>query len=527
MHKIFTILLFLSIYINGQDIAKYNAIYSKTLLETSQKDFDRALAIADSLYSVSETPALQTKSLMLSASLYQQQGDREKAIEYALRSENIIRGTDNYVWQSRVYGFLTTQYRFLGLYDKSKEFAELTLEACKKITNPEASNSIMGLMMQEMAYYHLEKENYKTAIEKINKAQAYFDKTSQDKTFLTANNEQLLGLNYYHLKDFDASFKHYTKALEVSGNMSENYITGLSHSGLALIYMERKDYEKAKEHIDVAQRIADQSKYLALKNEVYAASERYYAAIKDIEGLIKIDKKQDTLKQIVKKKDHTFINKSYSKIEKQKAEIQKADHAKTVVIVITCLFLMLCVLFFIRYRKKQRQDIERFKQLLEDLDKKQSAIKEIPPADRLTEEVNSENKNIPKKAEVPIMSEATEQKIAARLNEFENSEMYTSNNISIASLATYCETNIKYLSYVIRTHKNNDFNNYINELRVNYTIHKLRTNPQYRKYKISTLAEEAGFSSPNKFAMIFKKSTSISPSLFIKYLDENNDDSAS
>src|SRR5690606_25716810 len=132
---------------------KYNAIYAKTLLEISQKDFNRALTIADSLYSVSETPALQTKSLMLSASLYQQEGDREKAIEYAERSKDIIKTTHNYIWQARISGFLTTQYRFMGLHDKSKDYAELTLETCKKITKPEALNSLMGLMMQEMAYH--------------------------------------------------------------------------------------------------------------------------------------------------------------------------------------------------------------------------------------------------------------------------------------------------------------------------------------------------------------------------------------
>lgn len=523
MNRIFVILLFLfNVLLYGQDMAKYNAIYTKALLEISQKDFNRALKIADSLYSVSETPVVQTKSLMLTASLYQQTGDREKAIEYALQSENIIRNTDNEIWKARVYGFLTTQYRFLGLYDKSKEYADLTLETCKNITNPEAVNSIMGLMMQELAYYNLGKKNYKTSIEKVNKAQEYFDKTSQDKTFLTANNEQLLGLNYYHLKDFDASFTHYKKALEVSKKISENYITGLAHSGLALVYMEKKDFEKAKQHIDIAQRIADQSKYLALKNEVYTAAEKYYELTKNVEGLIKIDKKQDTLKQVIKKKDEVFINKSYSKIDKQVAEVKKADHAKTIAIIIVVLLLSGGIVYFIHYRKKQKQNIERFKKILEELDKKESAKETALIPENSPIEDNTKSEDIPKTGDTSIMPAATEQKLLAKLQEFEESDLYTNNNISLASLATYCETNIKYLSYVIRNHKDKDFNNYINDLRVNYIINRLRTSPKYRKYKISTLAEEAGFSSPNKFAMIFKKSTSISPSMFIKYLEETN-----
>jgi len=63
-----------------------------------------------------------------------------------------------------------------------------------------------------------------------------------------------------------------------------------------------------------------------------------------------------------------------------------------------------------------------------------------------------------------------------------------------------------------------DFKNYINELRVGYIIEKLTTDPQYHKYKISTLAEEAGFSSQSKFAAAFRKVTDVSPSQFLEHL---------
>jgi len=70
----------------SQDLVAFNTIYRKTFLETSQKDFDKALKIADSLYSVSQTPILKVKSLMLSATLYDQSGEFEKSLEYATRS---------------------------------------------------------------------------------------------------------------------------------------------------------------------------------------------------------------------------------------------------------------------------------------------------------------------------------------------------------------------------------------------------------------------------------------------------------
>lgn len=48
---------------------------------------------------------------MLSATLYQQQSDLQQAVSFAERSESILAGTDEYEWQSRIYGFLATQYR--------------------------------------------------------------------------------------------------------------------------------------------------------------------------------------------------------------------------------------------------------------------------------------------------------------------------------------------------------------------------------------------------------------------------------
>ncbi|SUX44348.1 DNA-binding transcriptional regulator ChbR [Chryseobacterium indoltheticum] len=124
-----------------------------------------------------------------------------------------------------------------------------------------------------------------------------------------------------------------------------------------------------------------------------------------------------------------------------------------------------------------------------------------------------------------MMTSGTEEKLLDYLEKFEKSDQYLKNDISLPGLAAYCKTNTKYLSRIINIHKGMDFNNYINKLRIQYIIEKLNNEPEYMKYKIATLAEEAGFSSQNKFATIFKKVTSISPSVFIKYLqDQKNID---
>ena len=114
----------------------------------------------------------------------------------------------------------------------------------------------------------------------------------------------------------------------------------------------------------------------------------------------------------------------------------------------------------------------------------------------------------------------TEQNILAKLRKFENSTKFTNKDMSLATLAAQLDVNTKYLSEVINKHYNDNFNTYINKLRINYIIEKLKNHPEYLNYKISYLAEESGFSSHSSFATIFKTITGIAPTTFIDLLGE-------
>jgi len=93
----------------------------------------------------------------------------------------------------------------------------------------------------------------------------------------------------------------------------------------------------------------------------------------------------------------------------------------------------------------------------------------------------------------------------------------------VQSLAKKLETNTKYLSEAINNHKQKNFNAYINELRINYIIGKLKNKPIYRSYKIKYLAEESGFSTHSAFAAVFKSVTGMSPANYIQLLKQKEE----
>lgn len=130
------------------------------------------------------------------------------------------------------------------------------------------------------------------------------------------------------------------------------------------------------------------------------------------------------------------------------------------------------------------------------------------------EEQNSKN----------ITPEKTELELLKKLEEFEVSGKFLDKHISLPNLAEQLETNIRYLSEIINKNKNKNFNQYVNELRINYIIFKMKNEPKYLNYKIQALADECGFSSLSVFSVTFKSVTGVSPTAYAKNIKERNDD---
>jgi len=146
-------------------------------------------------------------------------------------------------------------------------------------------------------------------------------------------------------------------------------------------------------------------------------------------------------------------------------------------------------------------------------------VKTLVSLEKAHTDLKKTNPEISKSLHIP---EETEKALIRKLDQFENSTHFTKQEMSLASLASQFDTNTKYLSEIINTHKDKNFNSYINELRISYIIDKLKSNHTYLQYKISYLTEESGFSSHSSFATVFKSVTGISPTVFIDLLKTKN-----
>ena len=107
-----------------------------------------------------------------------------------------------------------------------------------------------------------------------------------------------------------------------------------------------------------------------------------------------------------------------------------------------------------------------------------------------------------------------------QLQQFEDQKGYLKSNLNAKDLAKSFGSNSSYLSKVINTFKEKSFSAYINDLRIEYVIDKLKTDSIFRKYTIKAIAQDIGFNNAEAFSKAFYKKTGIYPSYFIKELEK-------
>ena len=180
-------------------------------------------------------------------------------------------------------------------------------------------------------------------------------------------------------------------------------------------------------------------------------------------------------------------------IEKQEAFELKYFILIGIVLFLVILFEVLCF-----FNKRGDKRLEKIVSLLEKTKQ---------------EHIGSDEKDTSSKLNI---DPAIVHTILENLKAFENERGFLNSKITLHEFSKKLQTNTKYLSRVINTYKLKSFRNYINDLRVQYSIEKLEKNTSYRNYTMHAMAEEAGFSNRESFSKAFRKKTGETVSDFLK-----------
>lgn len=171
--------------------------------------------------------------------------------------------------------------------------------------------------------------------------------------------------------------------------------------------------------------------------------------------------------------------------------------------------ILLLVFGLIRSNKKRKENEQKFEELLEKMAAAKSPEEIIDTKDEVLDEQSTSDVN-----------PETTQQILDGLKKLEEQNYFLHPACSAHNVAKRIKTNTTYLSKVINAEFGKNFSTYVNDLRINYAIVRLKQDSKFRSYTISSIATELGYKSADSFTKYFKKDTGLLPSFYIKKLNE-------
>jgi len=408
-------------------------------------------------------------------------GTNEENLYFTLDFIKFIESQRNYKvlyqydYQLAIYNLAIT-YIKLQNYDKAFETIKLGITEIKGIDNYDFV-SLAGITQ-----YYL--ENYKTAIDSLQKALPYRDDHGKAMS------------NYYLAKSYDKLSQPEKAQFHFLKTDSIYQVTKDVFPEMRIAYEHIIEYYKSKNDTE------NQIKYYDRLIETDKIIDSTYTYVTET-----VQKKYETPQAIAER--NRLLEEA-----KEKQNAWKYNFGIISAILVAILGILVFVFRRQRYYKKRFESLMK----LTDSDTENAKlVKTSIERSRNTLNMTSEKqKQEQKEIDIP---EAIIENILEKLSKFEASKGFTK-QVTLAQLAKKLGTNQKYLSKVINWHYKKSYSVYINDLRVHYAISKLKEETTFRNYTIKAIAEEVGFRNATAFSKAFYKTTGINPSYFIKELQK-------
>ena len=400
----------------------------------------------------------------------------------------------------------------LRLFNGYKNFyANELIKSDSKNNREEYMNVLFDIADSHNRMMNLD-SSIRTSVQGIRMSLKYNDSIRYPLFILTA------GMTRYYEGAFSEAIDSLNKACRMLSY-------GINHKGNRLVaqlflgksYLDLGNKNKAIEvfkQLDIA--LEDKIYFFIELREIYEILINHFNKESNIEKEIYYVKRLIQLDSILYN-DHTYlikkINKSFDTpklIEKKEFLIEqlkkedKVSNRKIYFLIIVC---GLVVAFFIRENIQKKIYKERFDKIMSD----SMGLKNIDFKDKNYKSNVRYEKSIPKNIK---------NKINEDLLILEKELFYLKNTVTLNSLAKQLKTNSNYLSRYINEYKGVNFNTYVNNLRIDYVLKKIKIDSKFRKYSMLGIAQEAGFNTALSFSKAFFKRTGIYPSFFIKKLEK-------
>ncbi|MDC8000621.1 helix-turn-helix domain-containing protein [Aequorivita todarodis] len=464
---------------------------------------EEAIKIANHVLQNSKNANQLIQANLLNTTAYYIKGEFEDAVKAGVEAKVIAESIEAIPLQLKATVASIPLLYHLGLDKVAERYYGNTSVLASTLNTETTPLYLKGGKALLNAYKEMGQDNWQQALKDFNRANTFFEKIPE-KTLANENNATMATL-YAKVYNTDAAQKHLEALLEkTAGEHPNNYLKMVVLNQLGELFFLKQDYSKSIESYQTALQIATQFQNKNYQSQISENLSSVYLALKDAPQFYSYKKTAQQFDDEIEAADDQAVNAIYNYVNNNnttKRDSLKKMFTRNLLILSAIFFAILLTYILLRFRYRNRA--RQYNRFLNYIENRQKPIETLPL------------KEVSKGLNIPL---ETENALVGKLAQFEKSKQFTKQDMSLASLAAHFDTNTKYLSEVINSHKGKNFNSYINELRINYIIDKLKSNSTYLQYKISYLAEESGFSSHSSFATVFKAVTGIPPTVFIDLL---------
>ncbi|MGG5209119.1 tetratricopeptide repeat protein [Chryseobacterium sp. MIQD13] len=436
--------------------------------------------------------------------------DAKGALDFAEKALKISTENNYAPGKALAYRMQGTQYAKLGLLKEASQSLNKGLSEIKN-ENTDEGHELKGMIYNSFLILLNQDEYQKKASYSKNAVREFQQiKNTPRRNELLVSAYTNLGYNLSEVKKFDEAQSFFVKALALVGNDNHYLKASILHD-IGYSFSQQNKQDSAVSYYQKALKIVSQYGFTEKKIEITKNLETAYKQIGDLPNAQKYKLENLELKDSVVYNQKMAVNKTLSQKEENFDKQLIKSHSLSKGLIAACIILLVvlgaAIFNMLNLRKKHKKAVAQIYQ---------EGITPVAYEDDPQEAEDQSGNSIP--ADIKISPE-TEELILTGLKAFEENFDFNKKNISRYNLSNALNVNTKYLSAVIKKHKNFNFNQYINYLRINYIVDKLKNESQYRKYKINHLAEITGYSSHSAFSLEFKKITGMHPSAFIKALE--------
>ncbi len=439
------------------------------------------------------------------ANLYRDQKNNDKAaLDYYAKAEKVFSSSNDLV------GVVVCNYCKGELYQNNKAYEQAIpyFEKAQSI-----SLQINDSKQQAIALAYLG-ETYALKKELLAAERIFSELT--DLCVRTNNKDGMaraykgLGLMALGQGTLEVGLEYYHKALNCYHQINDKLNIAAVLDKIGDAYAASGNINEAIKFSEMALSVADSNEIVFQQQVFLKKLTGYYNVVGSTAKVLETQRKYILLQDQERSKNALVIQREYELelLRKDKVAQEELIHKQNILIVaavaVVVVFLVLFVLIVLKNRRLKESYQHLFASGIE-LKKNKEELLEIKIQTKYVGSTLRDEKQ-----------EALLQDFNRLMNE---QKVYLQSDLSLDTLAKQMNSNRTYLSQVLNDHFNNSFSNLINEYRVREAQNML-LDPANKVFTIEAIAVRVGFNSKSTFNHVFKKTTGLTPSLFIEMKEQ-------